>query len=226
MTGGAGFIGANLCGPGSRPTASTRWSCSTTCRPAGAENLDGLDVELVEGSHPRPRAARRGVRAAPTRSSTSRRGPRCPARSQDPLATPRRQRHRHAPGARGGARRRTALHVVVASSSSVYGANPDAPEARGPRDRIPLTPVRRLASSPPRRTRSPTERASSCPCSRSASSTCSARCRRPATPTPRWSRPSSTPRSRGEPLAVHGDGEQTRDFTYVGTVCDDHRRRR
>ncbi|MEZ5409735.1 MAG: NAD-dependent epimerase/dehydratase family protein [Acidimicrobiales bacterium] len=24
---------------------------------------------------------------------------------------------------------------------------------------------------------------------------------------------------RGEPLIVHGDGEQSRDFTYVGTVC-------
>lgn len=24
---------------------------------------------------------------------------------------------------------------------------------------------------------------------------------------------------RGEPLPVHGDGEQSRDFTYVGTVC-------
>ncbi len=24
----------------------------------------------------------------------------------------------------------------------------------------------------------------------------------------------------GRPLTVHGDGEQTRDFTYVGTVCD------
>ena len=24
----------------------------------------------------------------------------------------------------------------------------------------------------------------------------------------------------GEPVTVHGDGEQTRDFTYVGSVCD------
>jgi UDP-glucose 4-epimerase len=24
---------------------------------------------------------------------------------------------------------------------------------------------------------------------------------------------------RGEPLVVHGDGNQTRDFTYVGSVC-------
>ena len=24
----------------------------------------------------------------------------------------------------------------------------------------------------------------------------------------------------GRPLTVHGDGEQSRDFTYVGTVCD------
>ncbi len=24
---------------------------------------------------------------------------------------------------------------------------------------------------------------------------------------------------RGDPLVVHGDGEQTRDFTYVGSVC-------
>ena len=26
-------------------------------------------------------------------------------------------------------------------------------------------------------------------------------------------------RARGEPLPVHGDGRQTRDFTYVGTVA-------
>jgi UDP-glucose 4-epimerase len=25
---------------------------------------------------------------------------------------------------------------------------------------------------------------------------------------------------RGEPLVIHGDGHQSRDFTYVGTVCD------
>jgi UDP-glucose 4-epimerase len=24
----------------------------------------------------------------------------------------------------------------------------------------------------------------------------------------------------GRPVTVHGDGEQSRDFTYVGTVCD------
>jgi UDP-glucose 4-epimerase len=25
---------------------------------------------------------------------------------------------------------------------------------------------------------------------------------------------------RGEPLVIHGDGEQSRDFTYVGTLCE------
>ena len=33
-------------------------------------------------------------------------------------------------------------------------------------------------------------------------------------------------RPRGRPLPVHGDGEQSRDFTYVGSVCRRARRRR
>ena len=34
---------------------------------------------------------------------------------------------------------------------------------------------------------------------------------------PRVRRPRRSP---AEPLVVHGDGEQTRDFTFVGTVAD------
>ena len=39
-------------------------------------------------------------------------------------------------------------------------------------------------------------------------------------PTPRSSPLSSTPPSRGIPLPVHGDGTQSRDFTYVDTVTE------
>ena len=43
---------------------------------------------------------------------------------------------------------------------------------------------------------------------------------RPGTPTPRWCPRSSPPRSAGEPLIVHGDGQQSRDFTFVDTVTE------
>ncbi len=83
---------------------------------------------------------------------------------------------------------------------------------------MPVSPVRRQQAGRRGATPWPTAAPSAYPCWPSGSSTSSAPSRRPATPMPPSSRPSSTAALRGEPLPVHGTGEQTRDFTYVGTV--------
>ena len=72
------------------------------------------------------------------------------------------------------------------------------------------------ASWPPSRTRWPTDTASAFRAGLPFLRRLRPSCRRPITPTPPWS-PPSWPPLWGDP-AVHGDGCQTRDFTFVGTV--------
>ena len=126
VTGGAGFIGANLCralvsGPGARPVVVLD-DLST----GRAENLAGLDgVELVEGSIldaallARVTAGVGAVVHLAARASV-------PRSLEDPAAT-------HAVNATGtlavleAVRHAGGRPVIVASSSSVYGANTTLP---------------------------------------------------------------------------------------------------
>ena len=181
------------------------------------DNLDGVDVDLVEGT-----ILDRDALDARLRRRRRRRPPGRPAVgaaiARRPDGQPHGQRHRHRRGARGGPPRR---RPAGGGGLVVVGLRrqPDPAQARGPGHGARSAPTP-PASWPPRPTPWPGTTPSACPCWPSASSTCSARCSRRATPTPRWCPAFVVGRAGGRAaLPVHGDGRQSRDFTYVGTVA-------
>ena len=199
-------------------SAATTCACSTTSRPATASNLDGLDVEVVEGelrSYERVHNAVRGVEVVFHLGALGS----VPRSVQDPLTS-------NAVNVDGtlnvllAARDEGVRRVVYASSSSVYGS---AARAAADGDDGRPTRSRRTASRSSPRSATASASAGSTTRSRrsySATSTSSARGRARARST-RPSCRSSSPRSRaGEPVTIHGDGEQSRDFTYVSNVVD------
>ena len=102
VTGGAGFIGANLCGTLTATEGVDGVVVVDDFSTGRRENLDGLDVELVEGSILDPevldKAFERGRRGRPPRGAALR-APLDPG----PDGEPRGERHRDPAGARGGA---------------------------------------------------------------------------------------------------------------------------
>ncbi len=213
VTGAAGFIGSHvsehLLARGHRVRGIDDLSTGL------ATNLDGLDVELVHGSILDADAigtAMAGVDAVVHLAAR----PSVPRSIDDPVAT-------HEANTVGtlrvlqAARQLDRGHVIVASSSSVYGANPTLPK----REDLATLPLSPYAAS-----KLATEQY-----------------------TLAWQHsyglaalafrffnvfgPRQLPGSayaavipafvdaalRSEPLVVHGDGTQTRDFTYVGTVA-------
>jgi UDP-glucose 4-epimerase len=144
VTGGAGFIGANLC---RRLTAEpgTEVVVLDDLSTGSRANLDEVDVALVEGS-----ILDRELLDAlvPEASSVVHLAaiPSVPRSIADPLAS-------HAANATGtmqvleAARRAGGVHVVLASSSSVYGRNPQLPKHEGLRCQ-PMSPyaVSKLAA--------------------------------------------------------------------------------
>jgi UDP-glucose 4-epimerase len=215
VTGGAGFIGANLCrelagAPGTGPVVALD-DLST----GNADNLADVDgVELVEGSildaavlGPLVAGASAVVHLA-ARASV-------PRSLEDPAAT-------HEVNATGtlavleAARHAGGPHVVVASSSSVYGANTTLPagEDLAP---LPLSPyaASKLAAE-----------AYSLSYARSFSvpvlvfrffnvfGPLQPAGHAYAAVVPAF----MAAALEGAPVPVHGDGRQTRDFTFVGSV--------
>ena len=214
ITGGAGFIGGNLCRsllatPG---VASVRVidDLSTGFR----SNLDGLDVRFVHGSILDDAALDAAFTGANSVVHLAALGS-VPRSIAEPLAT-------HEANATGtvkvleAARRHGNLHTIVASSSSVYGSNPVLPKheelatrpmspyaasklltegatvAWGAAYGIPVLPFRFFNVFGPLQ---PAGHAY-------------------AAVIPAFVHAAL----RGEPLVVHGDGTQSRDFTYVGSV--------
>jgi UDP-glucose 4-epimerase len=139
VTGGAGFIGGNLC---RRLAAADHVVTAFDDLSTGtADNLAGIDVKLVEGTILDPSAldaAMRGVGAVVHLAAR----PSVPRSISDPVAS-------HVVNATGtvevleAARRAGNVHVVVASSSSVYGANPTLPK----REDLAARPVSPYAAS-------------------------------------------------------------------------------
>jgi UDP-glucose 4-epimerase len=136
VTGGAGFIGANLCrtltDAGEHDVVVID-DLSTGLR----DNLDGLDVALIEGSILDAAAlddAVRGVDAVVHLGAV----PSVPRSIADPVSS-------HLANATGtvavleAARHEGDTHVIVAGSSSVYGANPKLPK-REDLATFPLSP--------------------------------------------------------------------------------------
>jgi UDP-glucose 4-epimerase len=215
VTRGAGFIGGNLV----RALLAREEIASVVVvddlSTGSKDNLHGIDVTFLEGSIVDPDvldAAFAGADAVVHLAAL----PSVPRSIDDPLGC-------HQANATGtlqvleAARRAGGLHAVVASSSSVYGANPEMPKHEDLRP-APLSPyaVSKLATE--------------------AYAMAYAYCYdmpvlpfrffnvfgplQPADHAYAAVVPAFVSAALAEqPLTVHGDGRQTRDFTYVGSVC-------
>jgi UDP-glucose 4-epimerase len=213
VTGGAGFIGANLCRALTAAPGVDQVMALDDLSTGRAANLVDLDLELVEGSILDQGLLDDVVAGAGAIVHLAAR-PSVPRSLQDPMAS-------HDANATGTMRvleaaRRSRTQVIVASSSSVYGANPELPK-REDMVAMPLSPyaASKLAAEsyalaygqsfglPVLAFRffnvfGPLQSAD----------------HDYAAVVPTF----LAAALRGDPLPVHGDGKQTRDFTYVGTV--------
>lgn len=213
VTGGAGFIGANLCRQllaSGVDSVSVIDDLSTGSR----ANLDGVEVDLVVGSILDDGALDAAIGGADAIVHLAALGS-VPRSVADPLAS----HHANATGTvmvLEAARRHGGLHTVVASSSSVYGSNPTLPKhedlatrplspyggsklategytlAWGAAYGMPVLPFRFFNVFGPLQAAGHVY----------------------AAVIPRFIEAALA----GQPLVVHGDGMQSRDFTYVGTV--------
>jgi UDP-glucose 4-epimerase len=214
VTGGAGFIGSNL---GrellSRPDVDEVVAVDDLST-GSRSNLDGTGIRLVEATILDPDAldtACEGASAVVHLAAL----PSVPRSVIDPVAS----HHANATGTLEvlqAARRAGDLHVVVASSSSVYGANRELPKRESMRT-APISPYAVSKQATESYALSfghtyglpvlvfrffnvygPLQPAGHAY----------------AAVVPAF----IDAALRGVPLTVHGDGEQTRDFTYIGTV--------
>jgi UDP-glucose 4-epimerase len=217
VTGGAGFIGANLCRHLTGSGAAAQVVAFDNLSTGFAENVAGLaGVTLVEGdildqAHLTEVLA--GARAVVHLAAR----PSVPKSIEDPLAS-------HDNNATGTIRVLEAMRaagvprVVVASSSSVYGANPVLPKVETLTP-MPVSPyaVSKLATEAYALSYQqvfgleavafrffnvfgPLQRAGHAY----------------AAVVPAFVEAALA----GRPLPIHGDGGQTRDFTYVGSVAE------
>jgi UDP-glucose 4-epimerase len=214
VTGGAGFIGGNLCAALVAQPGVERVVVLDDLSTGSADNLAGLDLELIEGSILDAALLERAIQDADAVVHLAARAS-VPRSLEDPEAT-------HQANATGtlrvleAARLAGGPHVVVASSSSVYGANRSLP-AREDGATRPLSPyaASKLAAEgyalayahafglPVTVFRffnvfGPLQRADHAY----------------AAVVPVF----VAAALRGDPLPVHGDGLQTRDFTFVDSV--------
>ncbi|NJP65756.1 NAD-dependent epimerase/dehydratase family protein [Streptomyces spiramenti] len=215
VTGGAGFIGGNLVRHLSGMATVSEIRVVDDLSTGSRENISGLPVRFLEGSVLDPGlldTALDGVDSVVHLAAL----PSVSRSVTDPVAS----HHANATGTLAvleAARRAGGTQTIAASSSSVYGANPHLPKHEELRPR-PMSPyaVGKLAAESylaayhhcyglpvlPFRffnVYGPLQSAGHAY----------------AAVVPAWIAAAIT----GRPLAVHGDGSQTRDFTYVGTVC-------
>jgi UDP-glucose 4-epimerase len=216
VTGGAGFIGANLCRHLITRPGVTTVVVVDDLSSGSLANLDGVQVEMVRGSILDDAVLDRALAGAASVVHLAAR-PSVPRSIADPVAS-------HEVNATGtlrvleAVRRHSVPHVVVASSSSVYGANAVLPkhEDLSPAPRSPYAASKLATESY----------------------------------TLAWSQvwgfdalafrlfnvfgplqpaghayaaviPAFVDAAlAGRPVEVHGDGRQTRDFTFVDSVCE------
>ncbi len=215
VTGGAGFIGANLCRELTATDGVDEVVALDDLSTGLRSNLDSVDAALVEGSILEPSTLDEVFAGAGAVVHLAAR-PSVPRSIADPMAS-------HTANATGtmevleAARRAGGPMVVVASSSSVYGANPTLPKHEDLATR-PLSPyaASKLATEayalayqhsfgiPVLAFRffnvfGPLQQAGHAY----------------AAVVPAFVSAALT----GRPLPVHGDGKQSRDFTYVESVA-------
>jgi UDP-glucose 4-epimerase len=216
VTGGAGFIGANLCRALAAAPEVTEVVALDDLSTGFAENLVGTRATLVEGSLAAPEVLDRVLPGASCVVHLGAR-PSVPRSLEDPMAS-------HEVNATGtlqvleGMRRHDVAHVVVASSSSVYGANPLLPKQEDMTP-MPVSPyaVSKLATE--------SYALSYAQCFGIGAlafrffnvfGPLQAAGHAYAAVVPAF----VSAALAGQPVTVHGDGGQTRDFTYVGSVCE------
>ena len=213
VTGAAGFIGSQL----SRRLSTFAEVVGLDDLSTGSlDNLADADIRLVEGSILDPDVLRQAADGCSAIVHLAAR-PSVPRSIVDPVAS-------HEANATGtvnvleAARQIGDPLVIVASSSSVYGANPTMPKHEG---LVPM-PVSPYAAS-----KLATEQyALAWQHSFGVRSLAfrffnvfgpyQAAGHAYAAAIPAF----VSAALRSEPLIIHGDGEQSRDFTYVGTLCD------
>jgi UDP-glucose 4-epimerase len=216
VTGGAGFIGANLCRTLADATGIDEVVALDDLSSGLATNLDGVAATLVMADMGDPDVLDAVLPGAGSVVHLGAR-PSVPRSLEDPMAT----HHANATATLEvleGVRRHGIGHIVVASSSSVYGANPVLPKHEG---LVPM-PVSPYAAS-----KLATE---SYALAHAASFGFGALAFRffnvfgplqaaghaYAAVVPAF----VSAALAGEAVTVHGDGGQTRDFTYIGSVCE------
>jgi UDP-glucose 4-epimerase len=216
VTGGAGFIGANLCRTLRSHPDVDRVAALDDLSTGDSANLSGLDdVELVEGSILDATlldATFAGTDAVVHLAAR----PSVPRSLTDPMAS-------HLTNATGtmevleAARRAGGPQVVVASSSSVYGANPTLPK----REDMAPQPVSPYAAG-----KLAAEAATLAYGHSFGLPTLAFRFFNVFGPLQGADHAYAavvpafvSAALSGDPIPVHGDGLQTRDFTYVGTVA-------
>jgi UDP-glucose 4-epimerase len=216
VTGGAGFIGANLCRHLVAHPEVDRVVVVDDLSSGSQANLDGLEVEILVGSILDDVVLDGALTGAASVVHLAAR-PSVPRSIADPVAS-------HEVNATGtmrvleAVRRHSIAHVAVASSSSIYGANPIIPkhEDLAPAPRSPYA-ASKLATESYTLAWSevwgfdalafrlfnvfgPLQPAGHAY----------------AAVIPAFVDAALADRS----VEVHGDGRQTRDFTFVDTVCE------
>ncbi|MCW2898019.1 MAG: NAD-dependent epimerase/dehydratase [Streptosporangiaceae bacterium] len=214
VTGGAGFIGANLCRELAARPQTGQVVAFDNLSSGSAANLHGTDAELVEGSILDRDLLEETVEGADAVVHLAAR-PSVPRSLANPTAC-------HAVNASGTlyvleACRRRSVHVVAASSSSVYGSVADLPR----HEDLPTRPL-----SPYGASKLATEAYVLAYGSSFDLPSLALRFFNVYGPLQAAGHgyaavvPSFVDAAlRGRPLRIHGDGRQTRDFTYVGTVA-------
>ncbi len=214
ITGGAGFIGSNL----TRRALARGWEVAVLddLSTGYPENLDGLDVDVVHGSLLDQTALGRACEGVDTVVHLAALGS-VPRSIADPISS----HHANATGTLlllEQARRQGAGHVVVSSSSSVYGLNPALPKHEREWVR-PMSPyaVSKLAE----------EQYTLAYQQSFGLTTLALRFFNVFGPRQRAGHAYAAVIPKfiealfnDQPLVVQGDGTNSRDFTFVGTVCD------
>jgi len=214
VTGGAGFIGTNLCRRLVAAGGTTRVTVLDDCSTGSLANLDGVAVDVVEGSILDPDRLVPLARAADVVVHLAALGS-VPRSVAEPVAT-------HAANATGtlavleAARAGGVRQVVVASSSSVYGANPELPKHEG---------LAQLPVSPYAASKLATEGYALAYQHSYGLPVLALRFFNVFGPYQAVGHayaavvPTFVAAAlAGRPIPVHGDGTQSRDFTFVGTV--------
>jgi UDP-glucose 4-epimerase len=213
VTGGAGFIGANLV----RRLVARGCAVSVIddLSTGNAENLDGLPVRFVQGSILQPDALSAAMTGVASVVHLAAR-PSVPRSLADPVAS----HHANATGTLMVLEQARAhgCHVTVASSSSVYGRNPTLPKS----ERLATQPA-----SPYAVTKLATEGYALAYAASFALRVIAFRFfnvfgpLQPAGHAYAAVIPAFVDAAlSGRPLVVHGDGLQSRDFTFVDTVTE------